>query len=232
MAVRIAVCDDLNEDIEQIVTSIKSSGIIAEINTYQSAADLMAAFEGGAEFDLVFLDIEMVGLNGFQAAERLKASREDILIVFVTISEEYVYEGYRVAWRYLLKPFNSEEMQQLLERAQNISNSKIIGIHTTNGQQLLSLKSILYAEVKKNVVYIHTFNQQYSVNSTLTDIESKFNVVSFAKPHMSYLINLYHIKEVIKTGVIMKNEDYIPIARGRRNEFWSAYKHFIRSWSR
>jgi len=228
---KIAICDDLHTDIEYLCDLIEKTDIATDVHCFSSSADLLKAFYEGGKYDVMFLDIEMDEPNGFQTATELKENGCDSLIIFVTVTDEYVYDGYEVAWRYVPKPISYEKVQELLQRAERIRSTKIIEINTTDGQKLINLSDICYIEVSRNTVHITTHDKQFKVNSSMRDVETLVNSTVFVKPHSSYLINLSHIDDVSNENVHMDNGKSIPLARGKKQGFWNAYRDFVRSYS-
>lgn len=95
---KAAICDDTVEDAEFIEKHIKDyfmkKGIPYECNVYQSSKALWYEIEDGQAFDLLFLDIEMQELNGFELAAKIQETAPDILIIFVSAYESYVYKSF------------------------------------------------------------------------------------------------------------------------------------------
>ena len=115
---RIAICDDetdardaLRFQLEKILIE-DAEEIVYEFSSGTNAASWLANHPG--EIDLLFLDVEMKGLNGMETAEKIRTFDEQILIVFVTGYSDYVFDGYLVgALDYLMKPVTEEKLRQL-----------------------------------------------------------------------------------------------------------------------
>ena len=95
---KAAICDDTVEDAEFMEKHIKEyfmkKSIPYECNVYQSSKALWYEIEDGQAFDLLFLDIEMQELNGFELAAKIQETAPDILIIFVSAYESYVYKSF------------------------------------------------------------------------------------------------------------------------------------------
>ncbi|MFG6336141.1 MAG: LytTR family DNA-binding domain-containing protein, partial [Lachnospiraceae bacterium] len=118
---RIAICDDdrnardaLRIQLEKILIE-DNEEIVYEFSSGTNAASWLANHP--SEIDLLFLDMEMKGLNGTETAERIRTFDEQLVIVFVTGYSDYVFDGYRVgALDYLMKPVSEARLRQLIER--------------------------------------------------------------------------------------------------------------------
>lgn len=116
---QIAVCDDdgtmqeiLRSKIEKIC---REKGADCQVRCYSSGEELLSS---GEKPDLLFLDIQMPGMDGMDAAEELRRRQWDTILVFVTALAEYVYDAFDVgAFHYLVKPFREEKLEAVLVRA-------------------------------------------------------------------------------------------------------------------
>ena len=118
---RIAICDDsvdardaLRLQLEKILME-EAEKIVYEFSTGAGAVRWLENHPG--EIDLLFLDVEMAGLNGMAAAEAIRRFDAEIIIVFVTGYADYVFDGYKVnALDYIMKPANAERLLEVVRR--------------------------------------------------------------------------------------------------------------------
>ena len=167
--------------------------------------------------DLVLLDIQMPGLNGFEV---IKALTKSPLIIFVTAYDEFAIRAFEVnALDYLLKPFTKTRLDQAIERAyQELSrmadfSSRInsllrtveeqqvyldrIAVRTKGRILIIDADDIDWIDAKRGHIYIHTKGEAYLVNYTLDELESKLNPEIFFRVHRSAIVNLTKAKELI-----------------------------------
>ena len=207
--ITVIICDDDKAfalRLKQIVeTALSESRIRARINTFCFAEEIGS--EVLASCDVAFLDIDFAGkhYNGLDIARRIRAVREDAVIVFVTNYIEYAPEGYEVrAFRYILKNDVPQKVASSIDiiiehiRKEN-STIKVL----CDGEQIeILLKDILYIEAFGHTLTIHL--QQRPKHSEklitchvpLTRMESELSERGFLRTHKSFLVNMAHIKKL------------------------------------
>lgn len=202
-------------------------------------------FENGEQFlfenedvnaDVVFLDIQMPGISGVELARKLRAGNNDISIVFATGIDDYISEGYELeAIHYLKKPIDKNKIALCIEKISKRSNdNRYILIDTIDGKRKINIKSIVSVEaIAHHTIITVTREDGYeNVESTLSlgEMEQRCaSFVGFQKTHRSYLVNLYYVKNITKTDVVMDNGKTIPLSRRMYKE---VNESFIRYFAR
>ncbi len=196
--------------------------------------------------DIVFLDIEMPGDNGFKLFEYF--DKYNFEVIFTTAFEQYAISAIKyAALDYLLKPINYIDLRDALKRfeeKQNIksrherietllSNLNIgenirskVALPTLNGYQMENINNIIYCEADQNYTKIHTANNQIIlVSKTLKIIEDILPPEIFFRIHKTYLVNLNYIKKYFKTDghrIILENGKELYVANRRTEDFVKA----------
>ena len=213
---RIAVCDD--EELFRIeFKSVLDKVLInAEYNidTFSGGSSLYEAFLKNP-FDLVFLDIEMPGIDGITLAKRLRAVSENVQIVFLTSHIEYALEGYEVnALRYLVKPVDMNKLSEVLKYIQDKkNNSRQIMIKQEGEDIVIDISDIIYMESMDKNVRIVTSKSEYITRYNISDYEEKLKNSGFFRSHRSYLISLSKVKKIVKNDVVMDGDISLPVSR-------------------
>ena len=164
---------------------------------------LLAADLSGA--DALFLDIEIPGLSGLEAARRIRGSHPDLLIVFVTSYIQYAPAGYEVrAFRYLLKRDLDLQLPRCLADIQAVvaSARQEVRIHTPDRERALPLRTIVYAEgTAKRHVVLHLYasgqgGSRLEYVGLLGDLENQLQSSGFLRIQRSYLVNMSHLEKI------------------------------------
>ncbi|WP_270940913.1 LytR/AlgR family response regulator transcription factor [Romboutsia lituseburensis] len=221
---KVVICEDCENSRELIKETLKK---IQNDNKYTIK---IIEFENGEELinnypediDIFMLDIEMGKLSGMDVAREIRKRDNNTQIIFTTGNPSYLQEGYEVrAYRYLIKPFSVDELKQHVLACINdikIKKSKNIVIQEKNNIYKIPIDEILYIEVYKKDITIHTQNNEYQVKMSITNIEKELIQYNFFRCHRSYLVNLKKV-DSLKGNVIVIKKLEIPVSRYRLNEF-------------
>lgn len=206
--VKVAICEDDSFYIEKEKTLIESYlrkyGIRNEIVTFTTAEELIKA--DADSFDIIFLDIELSGMNGITAAKWLRDKGAKAHIIFISAYTKYLSEGYKVdAHRYLLK--NDEKFDESFCECMESLIAKIqmeeikIEIEVTGGKLTVAPTKILYAESNVHKVSIYVLDQsenlqEYYMYDRLDNVQERLEKYGFMRIHQSYLINGEHLRKV------------------------------------
>ncbi|MBQ1295305.1 MAG: response regulator transcription factor [Clostridiales bacterium] len=213
---RIAVCDD--EELFRIeFKSVLDKVLINaeyDIDTFSGGSSLYEAFLKNP-FDLVFLDIEMPGIDGITLAKRLRAVFENVQIVFLTSHIEYALEGYEVnALRYLVKPVDMNKLSEVLKYIQDKkNNSRQIMIKQEGEDIVIDISDIIYMESMDKNVRIVTSKSEYITRYNISDYEEELKNSGFLRIHRGYLISLSKVKKIVKNDVVMDGDISLPVSR-------------------
>jgi two-component system LytT family response regulator len=198
------------------------------------------------EPQLVFLDIEMPGMDGFEMLRAIE--QKNFHLIFTTAYDQYALKAFRfAAFDYLLKPVDIEELRQavsrVLQQAQSQTQQKIqaleenlragtmlskIAVPSGNGLFFYNLSDIVYLEAQSNYTFIHFLSEPKLVASrTLKEFEDLLPGDTFFRAHHSFIINLHYIKRYIRGDggqIEMQNGKFIDLARRKKELFLSLIK--------
>lgn len=219
---RIAICDDetdardaLRFQLEKILIE-DAEEIVYEFSSGTNAASWLANHPG--EIDLLFLDVEMKGLNGMETAEKIRTFDEQITIVFVTGYADYVFDGYHVgALDYLIKPASEEKLRQLIGRVRARAaqeESRTFTLKNMDGTWRFRLCDILCFYSDRRKVTLVTAKGEYSFYARLDEIEERLSP-HFVRVHQRYLINPSHVEHLGSESVTINGREF-PCSRRYR----------------
>lgn len=227
---RVAVCDDekmMRDRLCQMIEAfLDSKGIARQI---VPLSDGRALLEAG-DFDVIFLDIQMQGMDGMETARLLRERGDSCFLVFVTVLEEYVFDAFQVeASDYLVKPVEPGRFASAMERACKAWQGKKNGlvVRTKQQQRFFKFGEVLYCEVIGRKIYLHTASETVDYYERLTILEEQLDG-RFFKCHRSFLVNLDHVCGYADGMAEMNNGGRIPVSRLRAQDFTEAILHRMR----
>ena len=167
--------------------------------------------------DLVLLDVQMPGLDGFGVIEALEKPPP---IVFVTAYDEYAIRAFEVnALDYLLKPFSKERLEQAVRRAREASaeaddfaarlepllagladqgrHLTRLAVRDRSRIRVLMVNEVDWIAVEDEQTLVHVGSETYPIRRTLADLEARLNPARFFRAHRSAIVNLDRVKEIV-----------------------------------
>lgn len=236
---RIAICDDdamCREKLSAVVgeyAAQKDLRISLRVCGY--GAQLMEAAEKDGGFDIYLLDILMPGMDGVKLGVALREAGFDGKIIYLTSSEEYVFDSFRARpFDYLLKPVKKDVLFRTLDEAlQSVSRRKEKGIivKTKDSSVRLAFDSIMYAELKQKAVVYHLVDNRVveglSIRTSFSEaIQELLRDNRFAPCGASMVANLHYIISVESDTLVFKNGSRIYIGKRPCREVRSAWNDF------
>ena len=164
----------------------------------------------------------MPNLNGMKAAQKIYEKDKDVVMVFVTNLEKYAVQGYRVdAMGYLLKPFAYSRFAEIMDKSlRRLERRRAEEIVLLNGGTIVRVpvSNILYIEVIGHILTYHTSYGEYQMRGKLSEKEKELEKMGFARCNKGYLVNLMHVKGIVK-NIVQVGEEELLISRGKTKYF-------------
>lgn len=193
--------------------------------------------------DVLFLDIEMPGMNGFALLEKFQPAAFEI--IFTTAYNEYAIKAIKhSALDYLLKPVDKDELVQAIEKVKahqsvkaserisnligllNVKQSKRFAVPTLEALVMVDAEEILFCESDSAYCKLFFINQvkPMVISKTLKEVEEVLQGCGFCRIHHSYLVNMKFVQKYIRGEggeVVMSNGTHLPVSRTRKQDFLS-----------
>ena len=236
--IRAIIVDDEPYCCEALATLLEDSAEVEVKVICHNAVDALNAIQKYSP-DLVFLDVEMPKMNGFEMLEQLPSV--DFEIIFTTSYDQYALKAIRFsAIDYLLKPVDSEELQKAVQKVIHRSQKPIaeqleilmqkihqpstpinkIAMPTMEGLQMIPVDSIISCESDSNyTILLLKNNKKLIVSRTLKEIEELLEEHSFVRVHRCYLANLNEVEKYVKGEggyLVMSDGTTIDVARNKK----------------
>lgn len=228
----IAIVDDEKVIREQIKNMIENKFPGYQTDTFSTGKELLAIEK---DYDVIFLDIQMDGINGMDTARKLREQQKESLLIFITGMKEYVFEAFEVnAFHYLLKPVEEKKFEEVLKRAireiekQRKKGEKHLFIKTRVKSITLNQSSILYIENRAKKVEIHTTEEVVEMYASMRDLEKQLSD-SFYRCHRGYLVNMAYITEYSNDNITLSNGEDIFLSKEKYKEFVKVYMRYLRN---
>lgn len=242
---KLAICDDEKRIRDMIADFVREVSESIEIVFY---SDTKGILDPDFDADILFLDIQMPGIDGMSAARIMRENGKKTVIVFVTAVEEQVYRAFDVgAFNYIVKPFGKKRITEIIKNAieqadevryieKTISEkedekhqARTITVKSGGTNRRVILSEILYAEIFDRRIILHMKDHDnIDYNGRISELES-ISGQDFFRVHRAYLINLAYVKSYDSKSVRVSDTD-IPVARGKYQELIKAYlSYYTRS---
>ena len=233
----IAICDDSKSDAiaakDVISQTAKNLHIKAEIDYFLSAAEVENKLLKKKEpLDLLILDIDMPQISGLELAERLRASNLNLLIIFLSNHEEFVFRAIEFQpFRYIRKIKLESEMPLAIRSAAKIieaKKDKQIVLNTDDGEMRIMISEIMYYEADKRKTIVHLENGKNCLsNKNITELSELIKSDKFIMIHRSCVVNADFIRTIKNDIIIMKNSETILISRRKTKD---VKQQILRLW--
>lgn len=248
--IRCILIDDESNSLEMMEWLLKTYCPQVKIEAMCNAADKGIQAINEFKPDVVFLDIEMPHMNGFDMLEQFDKLFFDV--VFCTAYDQFAIKAFRYsALNYLLKPVDPDDLKETIKRLEEKRSSpsqdqiqllleniraaskqtvQRIALTTNDGMIFVSTQDIIYCEAESNYTnIILTSGKKIMVSKVLKDIDEALSGPDFFRVHNSFLININRIKKFVRGEggyVIMDDGTNISISRSRRQEFMELFSRF------
>lgn len=231
---RILICDDDHFIIEQLKKYLneyfsKTDSAMPEIAAFSDGESLLA--DQGAN-DLVFLDIEMPGLNGISVGNALKRKYPRVFIFITTFHEQYLDDAMDVpVFRYLLKPLDKKRLFRNLDAVMHAYCDLVFPVAIDTGTSVVTVSAadIIFIETQAKTTLVHTVSDIYRTKTNLISWVNTLRNGAFFHTHKSYLVNMGHIKSY-ENGLISFHScnEHAYLSRRCYKDFQKVYFLYIK----
>ena len=216
MPMRVLIVDDESPARERLKRLLADIGEVELIGEAESGVQAVEIIERERP-DLVLLDIQMPGLDGFEVIEALA---DPPPVIFVTAYDEYAIRAFEVnALDYLLKPFSRERLEKAIRRAREALAEEQefaarlgplleslaaqghyltrLAVRDRDCIRVLDVDEVDWIGIEREQVMVHVGDRAYPIRRTLTELEARLDPTHFFRAHRSAIVNLDRVKEVI-----------------------------------
>lgn len=247
--ISILIADDepiARDRLRRFLSTQPDMAVVGECRTGLEAKDRL----GAGDIDVLFLDVRMPQMDGFELINHLPAERMP-LVVFVTAHDEYAVKAFEQhAADYLMKPFDQERFDKCLERirlligmkkdVRQVEDMKALvrelkemrarpsrfAVKTSNKLFFVRMEEIDMIQAADNYVCVHINGEQHFVRETMNSIEARLDPDKFVRVHRSKIVNIDRIKELHPWfhgdyQIVLHNGTQITLSRTYREKLFS-----------
>ena len=222
---RIAICDDDILFCSQLESMILAYYIFTdiEIDVFEDGKTLFLRCQQGEHYDLIFLDIEMIGLNGVSTGLKIRNELENEItqIVYISWKEDYYKQLFEVRPNnFLQKPIDNKSIIKEIEKARRLSQklNNVFWYKKAYSSYKVFVKDILYFESSDKRVHIVTVHGDDYFYDRLDNVVKKLENLTFYQIHKSYFVNLTYVAKFQYKDLEMLNGDVLPISQSKRRD--------------
>lgn len=201
------------------------------VTWHQSAFEVAG---GDTHFDLIFLDIELPGIDGMEAAGLMRKFDPDTPLIFVTNLAQYAVKGYEVdALDFVVKPVSYQDFRMKMDKAiRTIERRGVrsLSIMVDGGLRVVTVNDIVSVDITNHDLSYHLANGQTLITrGTLSCLEADLAGTSFVRVSNSCLVNMTHIKQIKGTDIHLSNGETTWFSRSRKKPAMETIARYLGS---
>lgn len=232
-SVNVGIVDDSARDrslVESLLRRFEDENSLSfQIRHYDDGAALLDNYQ--PNFDVIFLDIKMSGLDGMSTAAAIRSVDSKVILIFVTNTAQYATHGYSVsALSYLLKPVSyfafRTEMDRCLAALDQLREMSIL-VGSGTSLRRLDITDFVFLESNRHRISVHTANETISFSGTLKSFEDSLSAHSFYRANSGYLLNLRHLRAIHGEDAILSDGSSLKISRSRKKGLMDALMAYV-----
>ncbi len=238
--IKVGLCDDTidyNKKMENHMERYgKENHIEVKFTSYGSGSQLLLNFQK-RKFDIIFLDVSMPDLSGFETAKRIRNVDENVSIVFCTsyYTISNVSKGFEVdADDFLSKPLLYKKVENILNKIYKkklLCADEKLFLKCQDGLITLQLSDIIYIHTRNKLLILYTINGEVQNNQRMSELEKRLSKRMFFRCHNSYMVNFDYVEGLKNDHVLVKCNNQqlieIPVSKYKKEEFLQAFAGYV-----
>lgn len=224
MVINLAVVEDDDRDAELLQKYLKryseEENVTFNVRRFRSGKELLEGYL--SVYSVIFMDIQMPGMNGMDAATELRKLDKTVSLIFITNMVQYAQRGYEVdAVSFLLKPINYYDLFMRVKKALEIALANqphTFTIALPDGLCSVSTDKLMYVEVAGHTLKYHFVGEVLELSGSLSKVEAQLQPYGFLRCNSCYLVNPKHITGV-KGLDVQVGAEVLRISRPKKKKF-------------
>lgn len=237
--INAAICDDESMALNMVSSALKTcfaqQRVSLKLEKFTSSENFVKVIPGN-QWKLVFLDIDIPGLDGIELGKKLKAENQDVVIIYISNCEDRVFDAFAahpfgfVRKSSFLKDVESVVRLYIKEITQKEKTEESLEVKTQGGITRLKINSIVYIECDKDYQDIHMAGslETVRIQQRMNILEENLKKYGFLRVHTGYLVNHRYVVRIENDCVQLQNDIVVPMSRRRKKEIVLEYMRLSR----
>ena len=229
--IKIGICDDeviFRFQMREILSEYFKENNHVKILEFTSGEEVLDEIETKAGIDILFLDIQLGGLDGVATAKKIRETDNGMSIIFLTSFDKYVQDTFRVgAQQYLKKPIKEEQIIEEVDRAlevYKINHFKYVAkTIETDIVKCIEIKDIKFIEIIGRYLLITSVRGKYKKIGTISEESQHLKIYGFIRCHKAYLVNSKYIDYIYEDYIYLWDGDKVPLSKNYRKSVKKEY---------
>jgi len=199
-----------------------------EINEFADGETLVDSHTKNP-FDIIFLDIQMSGITGIEAGQRIRNIDRCVIIIYLTSYKQHVFNALKMEiFDYIIKPVSVEKINDVLNRAiaKHMEQHYIININWRDTILALDVCNVVFLEVSGRFIKFTTLDNHYYHAGKLEDYEKSLAPYGFIRCHQRCLVNMKYINSIESSIIITKLGHNVPMSVRKKKDCLSSFIAF------
>ena len=222
--INVAIIEDEEKEKNNIVYALgryeQEEGVKFNLSVFRDAELFLTNYK--PVYDIVFMDIMLPGMDGMQAAQRMRKFDENVKLIFLTNMAQFAIKGYEVsAVDFIVKPFRYYDLKMRLDRVCRALKDRqpFVKISVPGGMKSVNVGEIYYIESSGHQLIYHTRDGVFEVRGgPIKRLAEEMGRYGFVRCGVSYLVNLRHCSKIAGNDVTV-GPDTLHITRSKKKEF-------------
>ncbi len=234
MTLKIVFCDDdeefLKYFIDKVMEIFQQMNVYVTIETFSSGEVMLNRIMNDTA-DVVFLDIDMPDMSGFETALKLENLPGNPKVIFVTCMDHLVYDSFTYHPFWFLRKADLNRLSEVVKKLiHHFETEKYLFYFEIGGQKIhIPVDKIIYFESRNHDVAVSTESGTWKYREKIGNIEKKLEGYQFIRCHHGFLVNCRHVALIGRGMLHLQNSHVIPISRSRQKETEKKYMEYMRS---
>lgn len=230
---KIIICDDepfAREQIGNYIHNYNQPMPDYELLEFSSGKELVKSCKEHLCADIVFLDIELNNLDGIDTAKLIRIYDKRTIIIFISSHKERVFDAFDCeTFHFITKPFSQATFNDVLEKA--LAKYKLqhqyYMIKWRNQIIKMPIEKIKYLEICRKHVVFHTYDGEFQMAATLTDVLSDLAPYGFLQTHQGYVVNMGQIRRIEGLDIMLMDGTKVYISERKRKNVIIEYANYV-----